>query len=87
LGWTRTGAREEELVDLRRHFYQLESLWLLKKGARDMAKTDKELTAEIVCSYLNAWGTQSNCVPVKHAELPGLIADVYTAIKELDEEA
>lgn len=49
-----------------------------------MAKTDKELMAEIVCSYLHAWGTQDNCVPVKHAELPGLIKDVYNTIHSLE---
>lgn len=49
-----------------------------------MEKTDKELTAEIVCSYIKAWGTQTNCVPVKHNELPGLISDVYNAIVNLD---
>ncbi len=38
-----------------------------------MAKTDKELAAEIVCSYIHVWGTQSNCVQVKHSELSGLI--------------
>lgn len=50
-----------------------------------MAKTDKELTAEIVCSYIHAWGTQNNCVPVKHAELPGLIKDVYDTVHSLEE--
>ena len=49
-----------------------------------MAKTDKELTAEIVCSYINAWGTQNNCVPVKHSELPGLIKDVYNTVHSLE---
>ena len=49
-----------------------------------MAKTDKELMAEIVCAYIHAWGTQERCVPVKHTELPGLIKDVYNAIHSLE---
>ena len=49
-----------------------------------MSKTDKELTVEVVCSYMHAWGTQHNCIPVKHAELPGLIKDVYKTISDLD---
>lgn len=50
-----------------------------------MAKSDKELTTEIVCSYIHAWGTQNNCVPVKHSELPGLIKDVYNTVHSLEE--
>lgn len=49
-----------------------------------MAKTDKEITSEIVCEYIHAWGTQNNCVPVKHSELPGLIKDVYDAVHSLE---
>lgn len=49
-----------------------------------MSKSDKELTAEIVCSFLDAWGTQSNCVPVKQDQLPSLIKDVYNTISKLD---
>lgn len=30
-----------------------------------MAKTDKEITSEIVCEFIRAWGTQDNCVPIK----------------------
>lgn len=37
-----------------------------------MAKSDKEITSEIVCEYIRAWGTQNNCVPVKRTELAGL---------------
>lgn len=50
-----------------------------------MAKTDKELTTEIICSFINAWGTQQNCVPVKSSELPGLIKSVYNAVHSLEE--
>lgn len=49
-----------------------------------MPKTDKEITSEIVCEYIRAWGTQNNCVPVKHAELSGLIKDVYKAVHSLE---
>lgn len=50
-----------------------------------MSKTDKELTTDIVCSYIHAWGTQSNCVPVKQKELPQLIRDVYNTIASLED--
>lgn len=48
-----------------------------------MGKSDKELTVEIVCAYIHAWGTQSNCVPPKRAELPGLIEEVYNTVSTL----
>lgn len=38
-----------------------------------MAKTDKEITSEIVCEFIRAWGTQDNCVPIKMDVLPELI--------------
>lgn len=50
-----------------------------------MNKSDKELATDIICSYINAWGTQNNCIPVKSSELPGLIQSVYNAIHSLDE--
>lgn len=50
-----------------------------------MAKTDKELATEIVCSFINAWGTQQNCVPVQSEELPNLIKSVYNALHSLNE--
>jgi predicted transcriptional regulator len=59
-------------------------IWV--KGGGTMAKTDKELTTEIVCSYIHAWGTQEKCIPVKHNELPSLIEDVYNAIVNLDKD-
>lgn len=49
-----------------------------------MAKTDKELTSEIVCEYIRAWGTQNNCVPVKQGELLNIIRTVYNAIHSLE---
>lgn len=48
-----------------------------------MAKTDKELTSEIVCEFIRAWGTQSNCVPVKQNELLNIIKNVYNTIHSL----
>lgn len=51
-----------------------------------MAKTDKELTVEVVCSHLAAWGHQNGCVPVKSNELSGLIESVYNTIANLDKE-
>jgi len=51
-----------------------------------MGKTDKELMTDIVCSYINAWGTQNNCVPVKQGDLPSLIKSVYDTIAGLEKE-
>jgi predicted transcriptional regulator len=48
-----------------------------------MSKTDKELTTEIVCSYINAWGSQTNCIPVKQDQLSNLIEDVYKTVANL----
>ena len=50
-----------------------------------MSKTDKEITCDIVCEYIKAWGTQSNCVPVKVNDLDGLINNVYKTIHSLEE--
>ena len=50
-----------------------------------MSKTDKEITSEIVCEYIRAWGTQNNCVPVKQNDLPSLIQKVYDTVHSLDE--
>lgn len=50
-----------------------------------MSKTDKEITSEIVCEFIRAWGTQNNCVPVKQDALPSLIQKVYNTVHSLDE--
>lgn len=49
-----------------------------------MAKTDKELTAEIVCSFVNAWGVSSNCTPPRADGLCQLIEDVYDTVSKLN---
>ena len=49
-----------------------------------MAKTDKELTSEIVCEFIRAWGTQNNCLTVKSEVLPNVIKIVYNAIHSLE---
>lgn len=48
-----------------------------------MAKTDKEITSEIVCEFLRAWGTQNNCVPIKMDVLPELIKITYKTVHSL----
>lgn len=50
-----------------------------------MSKTDKELTTEIVCEFIHAWGAQNNCVPVKQDSLPSLIQTVYEAVHSLED--
>ena len=59
---------------------------LRKEKGETMAKTDKELTVEVVCSHLAAWGHQTGCLPVKSNELSGLIESVYSTISKLDNE-
>lgn len=51
-----------------------------------MPKTDKELTVEIVCAHINAWGTQDECTPLTDDDLPQLIERIYNTIHSLDEE-
>lgn len=50
-----------------------------------MPKTDKELTVEIVCAHINAWGTQDGCTPLTDDDLPSLIENIYNTIHSLDE--
>lgn len=50
-----------------------------------MSKTDKEITSEIVCEFIRAYGIQNNCTPVKQIELPNLIQKVYDTVHSLDE--
>lgn len=49
-----------------------------------MAKTDKEITSEIVCEFIRAWGTQNNCVPIKMDVLPELIKTTYKTVHSLE---
>lgn len=49
-----------------------------------MAKTDKEITSEIVCEFIRAWGAQSNCVPIKMDVLPELIKKTYNTVHSLE---
>lgn len=48
-----------------------------------MSKSDKELTVEVVTSYLDAWSGQ-NKVPPKQNELPNLIQMIYKTIHNLE---
>lgn len=59
-------------------------LHIYKRGDEVMAKTDKEITSEIVCEFLRAWGTQSNCVPIKMDVLPELIKTTYNTVHSLE---
>ena len=55
-----------------------------KRGDEIMAKTDKEITSEIVCEFIRAWGTQDNCVPIKMDVLPELIKKTYNTVHSLE---
>lgn len=49
-----------------------------------MAKTDKELTAEIVIAHLNSWSGEGK-TPTKSNDLPYVIELVYNAVHGLAE--
>ena len=49
-----------------------------------MQKTDKELTAEIVCAMVQAGGMKNT--PLVHTAIPGIIAAVHEAIRNLPEQ-
>ena len=48
-----------------------------------MPKTDKELTAEIVCAIVNAGGTKDK--PLLYTVVPTIIAPIYEALRSLPE--
>jgi predicted transcriptional regulator len=50
-----------------------------------MAKTDKELTVEIVNNYVNSWNGSDRTNPIKSSELTNLIVNVHATIRELPE--
>ncbi len=49
-----------------------------------MAKTDKELTVEVVNSFISAWFGKTNTNILTGNDLASLIKDVYTSISSLD---
>jgi len=51
-----------------------------------MAKTDKELTVEVVNTFVTAWFSKSSNASLKGDTLPELIKDVYTTIANLEED-
>ncbi|SPT99128.1 Uncharacterised protein [Lysinibacillus capsici] len=50
-----------------------------------MAKTDKELTAEIVSTYVTSWNGNGKTSPVNFTELTDLIKSVHKTLRELPE--
>lgn len=51
-----------------------------------MAKTNKELTAEIVSTYIQAWFSSSRTAAMKANDVADIIAVVYDAIAGLPDE-
>lgn len=51
-----------------------------------MAKTDKEITSEIVCEYLRAWSGQGK-EPTKWKDLSPLIEMVYKTVSNLENQS
>lgn len=50
-----------------------------------MAKSDKELTTEIVCEFIRAWGVAQNAQPIQSNQLPNIIESVYNTVSKLGE--
>lgn len=50
-----------------------------------MSKTDKELTAEIVTSYISSWNSSENVLPMKATELIDLLQAVHSTLKTLND--
>lgn len=50
-----------------------------------MPKTDKELTAEIVCEFIKAWGVSENAKPIQSNQLPDVIELIYETVSKLGE--
>ena len=51
-----------------------------------MLKTDKELTVEIVCTFISSWNAKNstNAIDAKH--VPDLITTVHKALSSLPSE-
>lgn len=50
-----------------------------------MAKTDKELTVELVNNYISSWNNSSNTTPANKPDFLSLLKDVHKVVKELDQ--
>lgn len=50
-----------------------------------MAKTDKELTVEIVNTYVASWNGSDKTNPINKPQLIDLIKDVHKTIQDLPE--
>jgi len=50
-----------------------------------MSKTDKELTTEIVTSYIESWNARNTANPINKPQLIDLIQTVYKTIQDLPE--
>ena len=50
-----------------------------------MSKTDKELTVEVVNTFVSSWFSKSNTSALTGAALVSLIEDVYQTISSLGE--
>ena len=51
-----------------------------------MAKTNKELTAEIVIAYVQSWNNSQYTKPIQPSELVDTIQTVYSTICDLSED-
>ena len=49
-----------------------------------MAKTDKELTAEITSAFITAWFQRQSTAPLNGDSIANIIKDVYSAIHSLE---
>ena len=51
-----------------------------------MPKTDKELTSEIVCTFIQVWSQRPSNASVNTNDLLDLIKNVYKVVSELPPE-
>lgn len=50
-----------------------------------MSKTDKELTAEITCAYINAWFQRDVTPPLQGKDVVSMINTIHQTLKSLDD--
>ncbi|BBF41969.1 hypothetical protein lbkm_0649 [Lachnospiraceae bacterium KM106-2] len=51
-----------------------------------MNKSNKELTAEIVCTFIQSWNSNPKCNALQLGNIKELIQTTYDAISSLDDQ-
>lgn len=50
-----------------------------------MSKTDKELTVEVVNTFVQSWNAKNNTVGIQSNQLPDIIKSIYKTIHNLND--